>query len=258
LVAYRRGPATRDSAKGPIRKRKSPRRGCGGAQELRRLPTFKTNVARPVEDGSSQGQPRYLWRIFHRLESEQLDASQLGELGCKPVLEPGIGRRYSGVLPLVVMPIAATDPGGGIVADRKPSLCEVTHFEIAGCSATAHFRRHPARIDGVAEKIGPLAGDREGERRDIEFAFGVRAAVVPAALDPIDVLEHIAAAPMQAAAKVNQSLRSLDERGRSTTARRAVYASVMDYHVHPANGVNLVRDAAGFDGTTEIADDPAG
>ena len=66
----------------------------------------------------------------------------------------------AGGLLLPVMPVPAADYRRGIVADGKPGLGEVPHFEVVGSAGAAHFRGDPARVDGVASTSGQRRATR--------------------------------------------------------------------------------------------------
>jgi hypothetical protein len=118
---------------------------------------------------------------------EQRNAGQCGEFGDKPLLKVRIGYLRSRNLRLAVIPIFAAYCGRAILTDRKPRLRQISHFEIVRRAAAAHFGRHPTRIDGVAQDVGPVPGDRESKRGNIKLAFGVGFSRIPAPLHPIDV-----------------------------------------------------------------------
>ncbi len=67
-------------------------------------------------------------------------------------------------------------------------------FEVVGGGWAAHAGGYPAGVDGVAEDVGPAAGDGEGERGDEELAVAVGLGAVPAAGAPVEVIEAVVAA----------------------------------------------------------------
>ena len=87
-------------------------------------------------------------------------------------------------------PVAATRLRGGIVAGRKPGLRLMALCEIVRRAGTAHSRRHPSRIDGVAQDFRPAPGDRERKRGEEQFAVRVRLVRVPSALYPVDITQR--------------------------------------------------------------------
>ena len=108
-----------------------------------------------------------------RASSEQGDARQVSESGHEPVLELGIERIRGRLLLFAVMPIAATDPRGGVSADGEPGLCEMPQRQIIGGSRAAHLRRNPTRVDGIAQHVRPPAGHSKGKRGNVELALGI-------------------------------------------------------------------------------------
>src|SRR6187200_2397770 len=74
----------------------------------------------------------------------------------------------------LMMPVAAGGARVGIPAGGEPLLGEVPEPQIVGCTRSAHPRRHPPRIDRVAEYVRPCPRDGGGERGDEELAVWIR------------------------------------------------------------------------------------
>src|SRR5215813_110539 len=144
--------------------------------------------------------------IENRKNSEQRHARQFGKPGRELVLKPGITRFPGRPVRSAVMPVAAADHRRGIIADRKPRLRAIPLLEIVRRSRAAHLCRDPAGNDGMAQNVGPVPRDREGECRHIELAVRVRLAGVPAPLDPVDVAQRGGAAAMHAATQTHYPL----------------------------------------------------
>ena len=117
------------------------------------------------------------------------DTCQFGELRDELPLEVGIKRFRCWSLLFAVMPVASADCRRGIVANGEPGLGEMSHLQIVRSSGAAHFGRHPARIDRVAQHIRPVSGHSKSQGNDAKLAFGVCAARLPATRDPIDVAQ---------------------------------------------------------------------
>src|SRR5262249_36648725 len=92
------------------------------------------------------------------------------------------------------MPVPAAGSRRGIAADGEPGLSQMPLFEVVGSVRATHLRRDPSRVDGVAQHLRPAARDGEGERNQVELALGVGLAGVPAASDPVDVVEIVVGA----------------------------------------------------------------
>src|SRR3954447_4698870 len=89
--------------------------------------------------------------------------------------------------PALVMPVAARGERFGIVACGEPLLGRGPEPQIVGSTRSAHLRRNPARVDGVAIDVLPKPGDCHCEGRDEELAVGVgasRTATAPALWTP--------------------------------------------------------------------------
>ena len=97
-------------------------------------------------------------------------AAQFSELRHQLILEARIRHFLRRYLRPAVMPILAADRRRGIIASRKPRLGEIALLKIVRRARASHLRRHPARIDGIAQHLGPQPRDREGERCQIELA----------------------------------------------------------------------------------------
>ncbi|HEX3715672.1 MAG TPA: hypothetical protein VHV09_22970 [Trebonia sp.] len=177
---------------------------------------------------------------------------------------------------LLVVEVAAADGGGRVVADRQPGLGDDPGPEVVRGAGAAHPGGHPARVDGVAEHVGPAPGDGEGEHGVEELAVRVRLGAVPAAPVPVQVAGARVAAAVHAARQVHQPPRALDERReqvgrehvdgqdggvpvfRGDLARLAVAgAGVMDHRVEPAEHVRLAGDRPGLRRAAEVAGDHA-
>ena len=205
-------------------------------------------------------------------KSKQRHSGELGEYVDELVLEAGIHRFCGRPLLFAVIPVSAADSGRGIVADREPCLGEVTHFEVVGCSGSAHLCGNPAWIDRVADDIGPVSRDREREGSHEQLTVAVGLGLVPGTLRPVDVVEGRFAAAMHATAEVDEPIRPTDERGEHVRSQRvdgerlcmafgrgaagwnAVHARVVDYGVHGADFVHLFGNSARFVGAAQISD----
>src|SRR3954471_22038920 len=111
----------------------------------------------------------------------------------------------------MMVPVPPADGRSGIIAGREPRLGEISLLEIIRRSRAAHLRGNPARVDRIAQNVGPAPRDREGEHSHIELAVRVGLARVPASLIPIDVSQRSDASPMHAATEVHQSPWALDQ-----------------------------------------------
>src|SRR5258707_6847436 len=148
-----------------------------------------------------------------RRRLEELDTGERGQPVHQLVLEGWIAGLWRWRLPLLVVPVTAAHGGGRVVADREPRLGARARLEVTGCPGTAHFRRDPAGIDGVAENSRPGARGSERERDDVQLGLGVRLSGVPAALGPVDVPEGPGTAVMHPAAQVDEPAWPADQRG---------------------------------------------
>src|SRR3954471_19196982 len=111
----------------------------------------------------------------------------------------------------MMVPVPPADGRSGIIAGREPRLGEISLLEIVRRSRAAHLRWNPARVDRIAQDVGPAPRDGEGERGYIELSVRVRLARIPASLIPIDVAQRSGAAPVHAATEVHQSPRAIDQ-----------------------------------------------
>lgn len=205
---------------------------------------------------------------------EQPHPSQLRQPPHQRLLKPHIANLRRRLPSLPVIPIPAADLRRALIARRQPRLREMPHLQIIGRAGAAHFGRHPAGIDGVAESIRPVAGEG-GEGGDVELAFRIGLAGIPWPPLPVDIVEGAGAAAVHAAREIDQAVGAGDPGGeeiggehvdrqrlgvtfrRFAAAALEVDAGIVDDGVHAAEGVDLVGDGAGLGGAGEIADDEA-
>src|SRR5690349_3841531 len=157
------------------------------------------------------------------------------------------------------MPVAATDHGGGFVADREPGLGPLSGIKVDRSPLAAHLRSHPAGIDRIAQDARPAPRQRESERGDVQLAFGIGPSRIPRPLDPVDVAQRPLTTPMESTAEVDQPMGTIDQRreqvrsegvhgeygGMALRGRAAAFlavnASVVDDRVHASDRVNLTK-----------------
>ena len=186
-----------------------------------------------------------------------------GQLCDKLVLKPGIGHFTRRHLLAQVIPVSTADHGCRIVADRQPGLGAMALFQIVRCARAAHFRRHPAGIDDIAQHVRPATGEGKGEGGHAELAFAIGGGGVPAPLLPVDVAQGPGPAVVHAAAEIDQMVGPLDQRrqdigcqrvdgedrrmafGRGCPTGRRIDTGIVDHSVHAADSVHLIRDGAG-------------
>lgn len=206
---------------------------------------------------------------------KQANTSQLAKPLHQRILKPRITHLRRRLPLLSMVPIPAVHLRGSVIARRQPRLREMPHLQIVGRAGAAHFGRHPAGIDGVAEDIRPVAGEGGGEGGDVEFAFRIGLAGVPWPAFPVDIVKAAGAAAVHAAGEIDQAVGASDpggeeiggehvdrERfgvafGRFGPATLEVDAGIVDDGVHAAESVDLFGDRARLGGAGEIADDEA-
>ncbi len=143
---------------------------------------------------------------------KERDTGERGQPVHQLVLESRVTGFCCGRLPLPVVPVAAADGCGCVVADGEPGLREVSQLQVTGCCGAAHLGRDPARIDGVAEYVRPGTGQGERERGYLQLALGVGLCGVPLPPGPVDVPQGPGTCVMQSAAEVDQPIWAVDQR----------------------------------------------
>src|SRR3954452_22468262 len=189
---------------------------------------------------------------------------KLAQFGDELVLELRIAGLSGRLLLAQVVPVATADHCGRLIAHCQPGLGTLSGVEVHRRSWAAHLRAYPAGIDRVAQDLRPVPRHSKCQRDHLKLALGIGLCRIPGALRPIDIPQRTLPAPMQAAAEVNQPSGTMDQRrqdvgrqrvhreyaGVTFRARAAallrVYACVVDDRIHPADSVDLVRDAPGL------------
>src|SRR5260370_4408636 len=144
---------------------------------------------------------------------KERDTGERGQPVHQLVLESRVTGFCCGRLPLPVVPVAAANGCGCVVADGEPGLREVSQLQVTGCCGAAHLGRDPARIGGVAEYLRPRTGQGERERGYLLLALGVGLCGVPLPPGPVDVPQGPGTCVMQSAAEVDQPIWAGDRRG---------------------------------------------
>ncbi len=111
--------------------------------------------------------------------AKERDTGERGQPVHQLVLESRVTGFCCGRVPLPVIPVAAADGCGCVVADGEPGLRQGSQLQVTGCFGAAHLGRDPARIDGVAEYVRPGTGQGERERGYLQLALGVGLCGVP-------------------------------------------------------------------------------
>src|SRR3954468_23653419 len=97
------------------------------------------------------------------------------------------------VLQLSMVKVVAASERKRVVTHGEPGLCFGCGADFPGGGGAAHFRLDPARIDRVAEDVGPAARDRGGEDGIEELGVGVCLEAVPPPMFPLEVVEVLVA-----------------------------------------------------------------
>ena len=125
------------------------------------------------------------------------------ELDDKSILESDIHCFAGRLLLLHVVPVAAADHCGCLVADGKPALGSLSRLDVYRSPRASHLGARPAGIDRIAQHFRPAPCQRKGERGEVQLGFGIGLSRIPRPLDPVDVLQRPFPTSMQAAAEIN-------------------------------------------------------
>jgi hypothetical protein len=102
-----------------------------------------------------------------------------------------------------VIKIAAAYQGFAVVAYGKPGLCFWALIQAVGCVRAAHFCGYPARLECVAVYILPFARHGKSQQNVVELRVAVGLRALPAAVDPVEVVQAFVALPVQARTDIN-------------------------------------------------------
>lgn len=164
-------------------------------------------LAHPLPNQPNRCRHRALLNVL----PEEAHTGQSFQLDHQLVLKAYVGYLGTRLSLLAMMPVEAADLGGWIIACRQPALGFLPGLEVAWCSGSTHFGCHPARIDGIAQHLRPVAADRCGQCGDLQFGFRVGLRWTPLSCRPIDVLKRAPTTLVQPAAEIDQTVRAIDE-----------------------------------------------
>ena len=86
-----------------------------------------------------------------------------------------------------MMPVTAGDHGCGLCAGSESALRALSLVDVDRSICTPYAGAHPAGVDRVAEHLRPTPRQEEGERNDVQLAFGIGASGVPGAFGPVEI-----------------------------------------------------------------------
>ncbi len=102
----------------------------------------------------------------------------------------------------LMMPIPSASKHFRIIASSKPLLSKVSQPQVIWSIRSPHFGRHPARIDRVAENVGPNSSDGCGKGRHEELA--VRVGTSGSATSPLHATQGCTSTGVHTAAQIDQ------------------------------------------------------